>query len=68
MRLNPLIVDARCEATVDMAGEPTIGTWYQIWEAMVALASICMRGKDRGGKATGLGQYFQNIELHIRGY
>ena len=55
MRLNPSIVDARCEATVDTVGKPTIGTWYQIWEATVAIASMCMRVKNRGGKATGLG-------------
>ncbi len=55
MRLNSSKVDARCEATIDMAGKPTIGTWYEIWEAMVAIASMCIRAKDKGGKATGLG-------------
>lgn len=55
MRLNPSKVDARCEAIVDMSGKPTTGTWYQIWEATVAIASMCIRAKEKGGKATGLG-------------
>ena len=55
MRLNSSTVDARCEMFVDMTGNPTIGTWYQIWEATLALGSICVRGNKKGGKATGLG-------------
>lgn len=55
MRLNSSIVDARCETIIDTAGKPTIGTWYQMWEAMMAIASMCLRAKNRGGKATGLG-------------
>ena len=55
MELNFSTVDARCELFVDMTGNPTIGTWYQIWEATLALGSICIRGNKNGGKATGLG-------------
>lgn len=61
MRLNPPIVDARCEMFVDIAGRPTIGTWYQIWEATLALGSICIRGNKKGGRAKGLGQYFKKV-------
>ena len=50
-----LTVDARCEMVIDMTGKPTIGTWYQIWEATLALGSVCMRGNEKGGRATGLG-------------
>ena len=55
MGLNSSIVDARCEMKIDIAGEPTIGTWYQIWEATLAIGSMCIRANNKGGKAIGLG-------------
>ena len=41
--------------TIDITGEPTGLSWYEIWEAVLALGSTCVRGKDKCGKATGLG-------------
>lgn len=40
---------------IDIAGEPTSGTWYQIWEATLAIGSMCIRANNKGGKAMGLG-------------
>ncbi|KAL2055746.1 hypothetical protein ABVK25_003990 [Lepraria finkii] len=47
--------DARCIANIDIVGRPTMVAWYEIWEAILAIASLCVRGKGKGGKATGLG-------------
>lgn len=40
---------------IDIKGQPTGLSWYEVWEAIVALSSICVRGKQKSGKATGLG-------------
>ena len=40
---------------IDIKGEPTGLSWYEAWEGVVALAAICVRGKQKSGKATGLG-------------
>lgn len=42
---------------IDITGQPTGLSWYEVWEGVVALASGCVRGKQKGGKATGLGLY-----------
>lgn len=47
--------DRRCMVKIDIAGQPTGLSWYEIWEGLVALASGCVRGKQKCGKATGLG-------------
>lgn len=49
--------DGRCTVTIDITGEPTGLSWYEAWEGVVALAAICVRGKQKSGKATGLGLY-----------
>lgn len=53
-------VDARCMATIDISGKSTSATWYEIWEAMTALAAMCVRAQSKGGKAFGLGEYTHN--------
>ena len=42
---------------IDITGEPTGLSWYEVWEAVVALAATCVRGKQKSGKATGLGPH-----------
>lgn len=42
---------------VDITGQPTGLSWYEVWEAAVALTATCVRGKQQPGKATGLGLY-----------
>ena len=42
---------------IDIVGQATKLSWYEIWEATVALAAMCVRVKEKGGKASGLGQY-----------
>ncbi len=42
---------------IDITGQPTGLSWYEVWEAVVALAATCVRGKQKCGKATGLGSY-----------
>ena len=41
--------------TIDIVGEPTPLSWYEVWEGVVALASTCVRGKGKCGKGSGLG-------------
>ena len=45
---------------IDITGQPTGLSWYEVWEAVVALASTCVRGRQKCGKATGLGSYQWN--------
>ena len=42
---------------VDIGGEPTGLTLYELWEAVVALTATCVRKRQKCGKATGLGLY-----------
>lgn len=43
--------------TIDVTGEPTGLSWYEVWEGAVALTSACVRGRQKCGKASGLGLY-----------
>lgn len=47
--------DRKCMLRIDITGQPTGLSWYEVWEAAVALASTCVRGRQKCGKATGLG-------------
>ena len=65
-------MDARCQLKVDISGKSTSVTWYEIWEATVALSTMCVRAQDKGGKAFGLGECallkrFSDEERLIRG-
>ena len=40
---------------IDIRGQPTSLTLYEVWEAIVALTSTCVRGRQRSGKASSLG-------------
>lgn len=51
------LADRRCMVKLDIAGQPTGLSWYEVWEAVVALGATCVRGRQKGGKATGLGLY-----------
>lgn len=42
---------------IDITGQPTGLSLYEVWEAVVALASTCVRGRQKCGKAAGLGSY-----------
>lgn len=53
----PFVADRRWMVKVDINGEPTGLTLYESWEAVVALAATCVRGRQKCGKATGLGSY-----------
>ena len=46
-----------CQVLVDVPnGETTLSSWYEIWEAVTAVASMCVRNKNKGGSARGLGK------------
>ena len=40
---------------IDIKGQPTALTLYEVWEAIVALTATCVRGRQRCGKASSLG-------------
>ena len=40
---------------IDIQGQPTALTLYEVWEAIVALTSTCVRGRQQCGRASGLG-------------
>ena len=50
-----LIASGNCQVTIDIEGPATATSWYEIWEAVNAIASMCTREKNKGGKAKGLG-------------
>lgn len=55
----PLVLegaDRKCQAKIDIDGPATVATWYEIWEAVTAIANMCTRQKKKGGKAKGLGR------------
>ena len=57
MLLIILLADGRCEVRIDITpGTATVSSWYEIWEATTAVATMCTRRKDKGGKARGLGE------------
>lgn len=56
--------DRRCMVKIDITGQPTGLSWYEVWEAVVALASTCVRGRQKCGKAAGLG-VGRNIFLQL---
>ena len=40
---------------IDIKGQPTALTLYEVWEAIVALTATCVRGRQSCGIAGGLG-------------
>lgn len=52
-----LLVDARCAVLVDIKGKSTSVAWYEIWEAVIAVATMCVRAAGKGGKYHGLGKW-----------
>ncbi|KAM0805897.1 hypothetical protein BDR22DRAFT_816768 [Usnea florida] len=57
-------IDARCQLKVDISGKSTSVTWYEIWEATIALSTMCVRTQGKGGKAFGMGLR-KNIFIEI---
>ncbi|CAF9905584.1 MAG: hypothetical protein ALECFALPRED_001037 [Alectoria fallacina] len=63
----PLVLEAadgKCQASIDIDGPATIASWYEMWEAVTAIANMCTRQKRKGGKAKGLG-LGKNIRLEL---
>ena len=50
-----VIANRRCMVKIDIKGQPTALTLYEVWEAIVALTSTCVRGRQRCGIASSLG-------------
>lgn len=50
--------DARCAVDVIAAGQSTTSSWYEIWAAIYATAAMCTRKGGRGGKFSGIGEWF----------
>lgn len=50
--------DARCAVDVVATGMSTMSSWYEIWEGMYAIAAICVRKGNRGGRFSGIGESF----------
>ena len=57
--------DLKCSATVFTNGRPDVLSYYEIWEAVVAIFSVCTRyGKT--GSLRGLGKFLGNYMNHSR--
>lgn len=49
--------------TIDIIGHSvTTSSWYEIWETTTAIAAMCTRWKEKGGKAYGIGKCQTGIE------
>ncbi len=59
--LGPRIVDARAIIVVDFDGRSASSSWYEIWEAVNAIAYMCVRPQKKGGRASGIGKYNSGI-------
>ena len=46
--------DARCMIEIGIQGKATTTSWYEIWEAVMAIVAMCVRA-DKGGKAYRIG-------------
>ena len=56
VELPSLIVDARCSVKIDSTTPASsVSTWYELWEAVNAISYMCVRQKEKGGKATRAG-------------
>ena len=51
---------------VKITGKSTSATWYEIWEAVCAVAAMCVRAKDKGGKGFGMGEYTLKISARCK--
>lgn len=58
-------VDARCQLEIGIVGKSTSASWYEIWEAASALAAMCIRAHEKGGKAFGIGDYTLTASLQL---
>ncbi|KAL6716108.1 hypothetical protein ACLMJK_005674 [Lecanora helva] len=57
--------DGRCELTIDIPQDAaTVSSWYEIWEETTAIASMCTRWRQKGGRSRGLGAH-RNIFLNL---
>ena len=57
--------DLKCLATVFTNGKPDVLSYYELWEAVVAIYSVCTRyGKP--GSLRGLGKLLGNYMNHSR--
>ncbi len=50
--------DARCAVDIIATGQSTTSSWYEIWAALYATAAMCTRKGNRGGKFSGIGEWF----------
>ena len=57
LKLRFRTVDARCMVVIDIKGKASTTSWYEIWEATLIVASMCIRGLGKGGKAINIGKY-----------
>lgn len=42
---------------LDIRGKATCISWYEIWEAELAVVSMCVHALGKGGKAINIGEY-----------
>lgn len=47
--------ERRCMVIIE-ADDRSSTSWYEVWEAVNAIAYMCVRAKERGGKATRIGK------------
>ena len=57
-----LIADSLSQLRIDIDGRQTVSSWYEIWEAVSAVAMMCTRQKKKGGKAKGIGTSFSEAD------
>ena len=52
-----MIADGGSQLRIDVDGPATVSNWYELWEAVSALTTMCTRRNRKGGKAKGIGMF-----------
>ena len=58
------VADDKCVVQIFSTGESDISSWFEMWEAVTAVFSVCVRG-GRGGVFTRLGELYLLCRCHL---
>ena len=61
-KIDCATADARCMIEIGIQGKATTTSWYEIWEAVIAIVAMCVRA-EKGGKAYRIGQNFDSAPI-----
>ena len=54
------IADSKCSVTLFSTGKSDVASFYEIWQAVTAVFSVCTQ-HGKGGSIRGLGMFSNNL-------